>query len=228
MRSQFMFMTSGEAYELDLPSGLATMPESSGAFRIGNLTRDLIFEPGERRQDPDRDQQLVRIFTGVAHGRQVAGYRVRQSPALLVAFWRVRGGYVHTFVDGLVAMEGGCDADLPAMLKEVVSDIAISDTRHGPFAALSGSLGRADPREPSLRDRVTFRGQDAPGAWNALVVRKEPPWARAGNSVVQDDTVAEARTTTAANVAVVAMGSPERVEQLKSHSANAANSLTPL
>jgi hypothetical protein len=228
MRSKFMFMTSGEAYELDLPAGLAPTPESSGTFSIGNLTRPLIFEPSDRRQDPDRDQQLVRIFTGVAHGRSVAGYRVRQTPALLVAFWQVRGGYVHTFVDSLVAMEGGCDADLPAMLKELVSHIAIADSPHGPFAALSGPLGPPDPREPSLRDRVTFRGEDAPDSWNTLVVRREPPWARTGTSVVEDDTVFEARATTSGNVSVIVFGNPGRREQLKSHAVDAASTLTPL
>jgi hypothetical protein len=229
MLAQFNFMTAGEAYEVELPAGADPVPETTGVFTVGDIARDLTFEPARQRRNPDADPQFVPLFTGTANGRRVTGYRVRQSPPMVAAFWRVKGGFVHTFIDDLVTMPEGChNTDLVTILKQVVKKISVSESAHGPFVALSDPLGLPDPRESELRDRATFRTRDRAGSWSVLFLRKEPPWARAGKSVKRQDALGEVVVTTAAEIAVVAQGNVERVDELDAHASKAARTLTPL
>jgi hypothetical protein len=230
MLARINFMTAGEAYEVELPDSTDPVPESTAAFAIGGLTRELIFEPAAQRRDPDADPLLMPLFSGTAHGRPVSAYRVRQSPPLLAAFWRLQTGYLHTYIDSLVAPRKGCDtADLGSMLKDIVQHVAVSDTPHGPFVAISAPLAPGDQREQPQRDSVRFTVHGPAGDASELTFRREPPWAREGKSVRRNENeVAEVGVTTPMQVAVTARGHRDAVDALDGFASSAAESLVRL
>ncbi len=64
------------------------------------------------------------------------------------------------YVDELVAWPEECGKSSSIdLLKELVRGVTVSEGRYGPFAALSGVLRPADPRDPMLRETPQCRGR---------------------------------------------------------------------
>jgi hypothetical protein len=230
MLAQFSFITAGQAYEVELPPGAGPLAESSGVFTAGELPRPLIYEPRGGRIDPNADPSLAPAFNGTSNGQRLFGYYVRQTPPIVAAFWHLKDGYVHTFMDDLVANPAGCDTqpDLVALLKEAVEHISVAETPYGPFAAFTSPLAPGDPRDLMHRDLATFFIDEGRDAGSVLRLRKEPAWAREGEAVSTDSNSAEVTVTTGLRVAVQARGPRHAAERLKRYASTAASSLTPL
>lgn len=228
MRARFAFLTAGDAYEVQVPDATDPHPGSYGAFLYGELPRALVYEPDSHRIDPASDPALIPLAEGRAHGADVAAYRARERPSTIIGFWRVAGGYVHTYMDDMVGLASGCGTPDPmALLRNVLRAVSVSQTRFGPFAAIAAPLRTADPRDPLLRDRVTF-SIGGRAAESTLVFRREPGWSREGRSFQTDEAMAEIRITTAGQIAVSAYGPPAEIGRLEQDAATAAASLAPL
>jgi hypothetical protein len=228
MVGRFTFITSGQGYEVELPEGTLPVPQTRGVFTIGESAHEIIFEPSGRRIHPDVDPQLARLFTAKVAGREVVAYRARQTPPLIAAFWRVKNGFLHTYVDDLIAWPDTCPGSLEDLLKEIVGSISVSDSPNGPFIRTTGPLGPPDLRDEKARDSATFVGDGALAASAGVTLRQEPPWSRAGKAVREEKSISQVTVTTTAGVSAVAVGDPNRIDDLQSAASRAASSLVPL
>lgn len=222
MRREASFLTAGESYAFDVPDDLDPRFELYGVVGRRDHQRYVVYRPSDR-DDPYTSKSL-RHLRDVPHGlRMVAVFQAVDVPQARVAYWRLPGAYLFTFVD----QRNGPDTD--AEIDAVIDAITIGTTAARlPRVNVREPIVFGNQRDPRHRDRIDFLPRVGTPQERFVSIWKEPSWVFEGNSRRDGAGWAARAVTNDLHLTVEAVGPAHMAADLERQAARIAASAVPV
>jgi hypothetical protein len=200
------FLTSDGAFRFDVPDVLDPTPDLYGVVTLDNGARELIYEPKARRRPPELEPTLRHRWDVRRSGVVVSVFEAR-DPQQLVAFWRLRDGYLTTFMND----EASCGMNLEEGISLVIASTMVAPGRSGlPRVRFRAPARGGDISQPTQREMIVLYPKATTDGLPHVRIIQEPTWAREGRSVKRDTALAEANVTNSAQITFSVAGPPDK------------------
>lgn len=236
------FLGASDRYNCRLPASVNAANAQYRSIVNYEGPREIIYVNSNEAADPSTDPTKTFQYNATAGGITVSVFRETEPPPALLAYWRMSGGYLMTWME-----ESQPDEPAPgrAGLDTVIANLSASLGGGLPRIQPQGPVLGGDLRDPNQRDVTSFfpsSTAEYPTAWPAVRfshgsgVSESPPTVDDGE-VIEDiqredatpglDAI-EVSVTTAYGVGVALQGPPDQASALESLAVEVAQSLKPL